>query len=401
MDELNVLFVHETSYEKKPIFEMHEFPEYLAARGHKITFLQFDEGFRFWRDEHIKAETTVAGRVLAETSIRLVTPHQVGIPGFDRLFVTVSVWPTLDRLLKNEKFDAIVLYAVPTYGPQVIMLAKRHGVPIIFRALDVSHLIRKSLLRPLIKLTEEYVYRRANFLSANNPAMARYCSTLGRRTNNTSTNMPPLDVLHFTSHARSESLAKSFGITHSDKVLVYMGTFFHFSGLDTVIREFASVAGANPNMKILLIGGGEQDAELKALVSENGLSGQIIFTGFVSYASLPDYIKVGHVAINPMHSRPVSNTAFPHKVLQYMAAGIPVVSTKLEGLFETLGAESGVTWVEGPGSVLRGAIELLADDERCKVAINKQNESVARLLNVDRSVTEFEALLLHARRAKK
>ena len=128
MASLNLLFVHEVSYEKKPIFEMHEFPEHLAARGHKVTFLQFDEGYKFWRDQRQPTEKIISGRVLPETSIKIVTPHQFGIPGVDRLYATISVWPEFDRLLKSEKFDAIVLYAVPTYGHQVLQLAKKYGV---------------------------------------------------------------------------------------------------------------------------------------------------------------------------------------------------------------------------------------------------------------------------------
>jgi glycosyltransferase involved in cell wall biosynthesis len=322
---------------------MHEFPEHLAARGHKVTFLQFDEGYKFWQGKRQPTEKIISGRVMPNTSIKIVTPHQFGIPGVDRIYATISVWPVLDRLLKNEKFDAIVLYAVPTYGHQVIQLAKKYGVPVIFRALDVSHLIRQSLLSPLIKSAEKYVYQHADVLSANNPAMARYCSTLGVRSKNTFINLPPLDVSHFATKPRDKELAAALELAETDLVITYMGSFFYFSGLDAVIRECAKVAIANPALKLLLIGGGEQDAELKNLVTEHNLEGRVIFTGFIPYGELPRYLQLSTVAINPMLSRQVSNTAFPHKVLQYMAAEIPVVSTKLDGIFETFGADSGVT----------------------------------------------------------
>jgi glycosyltransferase involved in cell wall biosynthesis len=393
MASLNLLFVHEVSYEKKPIFEMHEFPEHLAARGHKVTFLQFDEGFKFWQGNRQPRNKTIAGRVLPESKLKLVTPHQFGIPGVDRLWATITVWPTLESLLKNEKFDAIVLYAVPTYGHQVIQLAKKYGVPVIFRALDVSHLIRKSPLSPLIKSAEKYVYQQSDVLSANNPAMARYCSTLGNRVKGTFTNLPPLDVSHFTPQPRDERLAASLGLAPTDLVITYMGSFFYFSGLDTVIREFAKVAIANPLLKLFLIGGGEQDTQLKSLVEEHNLDGRVIFTGFIPYADLPRYLQLSTVAINPMLSRAVSNTAFPHKVLQYMAAEIPVVSTRLAGIFETFGANGGVTWVDGPAAVLTEAIALAGDGPRRMAYVQQQNAAVTRLLSVDRAIEEFEDLL--------
>jgi glycosyltransferase involved in cell wall biosynthesis len=390
---MRILFVHEVSYEKKPIFEMHEFPEHLAAKGHLVSFLQFDEGFKFWQGYRQPRSKTIAGRVLPNTSIKIITPHQFGIPGIDRLFVTLSVWPTLDRLLRSQKFDAIVLYAVPTYGRQVIQLAKKHGVSVIFRALDVSHLIRKSVFRTLIKSAEKYVYRHADVLSANNPAMQRYCSELGGRTANTYVNLPPLDTSHFASKPRDQKLQASLGILPTQSVIAYMGSFFYFSGLDIVIEKFGKIAPKNPNLKLLLIGGGEQESQLKDLVSELNLAQQVVFTGFVPYIDLPKYLQLADVAINPMLSGPVSNTAFPHKVLQYMAAEVPVVSTKLDGIYETFGSESGITWVSSPGEVLSQAVAIVAAKAGAGDAVVKQSAAVSRLLGVDRAVSDFEALI--------
>jgi len=390
---MNILFVHEVSFEKKPIFEMHEFPEQLAAKGHKVTFLQFDEGFRFWKGKRQPIEKNIYGRVLPETSIRLITPHQFGIPGLDRLWAIVSIWPVLDRLLNTEKFDAIVLYAVPTYGRQVIQLAKKYRVPVVFRALDVSHLIRKSLLSPLIKSAEKYVYKNADVLSANNPAMARYCLELSGRSGNSFVNLPPLDVAHFASKPRDSNLRSQLGIKTEDRVIAYMGSFFYFSGLDTVIQEFVKSAYSQPNLKLLLIGGGEQDAELRAVVKANQLENRVIFTGFIPYAELPKYLQQADVVINPMLATPVSNTAFPHKVLQYMAAELPVVSTKLDGIYETFGAESGVLWESGPAQVLAAAISIVSDPEQTAENVRKQKLTVTNLLSVDRAVNELEALI--------
>lgn len=396
MASLNLLFVHEVSYEKKPIFEMHEFPEHLAARGHKVTFLQFDEGFKFWRGKRQPVEKTISGRVLPETSITLVTPHQFGIPGLDRLYATITVWPELDRLLKTEAYDAVVLYAVPTHGHQVIQLAKKYGVPVIFRALDVSHLIRKSILSPLIKSAEKYVYQHADVLSANNPAMAEYCSELGERTAGTVVNLPPLDISHFAKAVPDEALQSELGIRPTDSVITYLGTFFHFSGLDTVIREFAGEAAKHLNAKLLLIGGGEQDKELRDLVVELKLEQRVIFTGFIPYAKLSGYLGLTTVAINPMIPGKVSHTAFPHKVIQYMASGLPVVTTKLDGLYKTFGDTSGLTWSTGPEGLVGKALALAANGAKRTENAKLQLQTVTTKFGIDSAVDAFEATIRSA-----
>jgi glycosyltransferase involved in cell wall biosynthesis len=396
MASLNLLFVHEVSYEKKPIFEMHEFPEHLAARGHKVTFLQFDEGLKFWQGNRQPRSKTISGRVLPETAVNLVTPHQFGIPGLDRLWATISVWPVLDRLLKKEKFDAIVLYAVPTYGHQVIQLAKKYGVPVIFRALDVSHLIRKSLLSPLIKSAEKYVYQHAAVLSANNPAMADYCGRLGSRAKGTLVNLPPLDLSHFAKAVADAELQKDLGLKPSDLVISYLGTFFHFSGLDVVIREFAEIAAKHPRAKLLMIGGGEQDKELRELAGELNLADRVIFTGFIPYSKLSGYLGLTTVAINPMRPGMVSHTAFPHKVIQYMASGLPVVTTKLDGLYKTFGDTSGLTWSAGSEGLIDKALALAEDATRLADNASLQLQIVSTLFGIDSAVDAFEATIRSA-----
>jgi glycosyltransferase involved in cell wall biosynthesis len=396
MASLNLLFVHEVSYEKKPIFEIHEFPEHLAARGHKVTFLQFDEGFKFWQGNRQPRTKTISGRVLPETTIKLVTPHQFGIPGVDRLWATISVWPTLESLLKNEKFDAIVLYAVPTYGHQVIQLAKKYGVPVIFRALDVSHLIRKSLLSPLIKSAEKYVYQNADVLSANNPAMAEYCGNLGSRQRGTVVNLPPLDISHFKKSTPDVRLQNELGLKPTDPVITYLGTFFHFSGLDVVIREFAEIAAKHPRAKLLLIGGGEQNKALRELANDLNLADRVIFTGFIPYAKLSGYLGLTTVAINPMRPGMVSHTAFPHKVIQYMASGLPVVTTKLDGLYKTFGDTSGLTWSDGSEGLIDKALALAEDATRIAENSSLQLQTVSTLFGIDLAVDAFEATIRSA-----
>jgi glycosyltransferase involved in cell wall biosynthesis len=396
MDSLNLLFVHEVSYEKKPVFEMHEFPEHLANRGHKVTFLQFNEGYKFWSGQRQPLKKTISGRVLPKTSIKIVTPHQFGIPGLDRLYATISVWPLLDGLLRTQKFDAVVLYAMPTYGHQVIQLAKKYGVPVIFRALDVSHLIRKSILSPLIKFAEKYVYQHADVLSANNPAMAEYCKGLGSRDKAIVVNLPPLDISHFAKPIADAHIRNELGIEATDLVVTYLGTFFHFSGLDTVIREFAPQITKHPNAKLLLIGGGEQDKELRDLASQLKLEKQVIFTGFIPYAKLSGYLGLTTVAINPMIPGMVSHTAFPHKVIQYMASGLPVVSTKLEGLYKTFGDNSGLTWSAGPEGLIGMALAL-AEDETHRTENSKlQLHTVTTKFGIDSAVNELEATIRSA-----
>jgi glycosyltransferase involved in cell wall biosynthesis len=393
---LKILFIHEVSYRKKVIFEMHEFPELLALRGHEISFLEFDEGRKFWQKGQAPRSEVIQGRVHPDARINLSRPFQVGIPGVDRILALVTVLPTLRKLFKNNNFDAIVLYAVPTYGLQTLWLAKRFQVPVLFRALDVSHKIRSSLLSPAIKWVEKRIYKQVDLLSANNAAMADYCQGLGKRTTATIVHYPPLDLIHFQQGERDQELRKSLGLKAEDRVITYMGSFFYFSGLKEALLAFALEAEKNRRLKLLLIGGGEQEGELRKLAQNLGIQDQTVFTGFVGYKDLPKYLKIADVAVNTLQPTLVANVAFPNKVLQYMAVGLPVVSTRLQGLYQTFGKDSGIAWAEDAKAVMQAAIQLVdkSDAELAQIR-QMQLSAVSKIFSVEAAVNKFEDSLIN------
>lgn len=390
---MKILFVHEVNYLTKVIFEMHEFPELLALRGHDVSFFHFPEHPEPVRRSVRTRRERIRGRVHRDAELTLVTPPTSGGTLLERYVAPLTNVPALRHEIKNGGYDVIVLYAVPTTGWQTVALARRYGVPVVFRALDVSHQIRQTPVTALIKRAERAVYRGATVLSANNPAMAAYCVEASGRTGPTSVNVPPVDLRHFATADTSE-LRPRLGLSTDDEVLVYMGTFFPFSGLDQVIHDLAAVCTERPKLRLVLIGGGELEPELRRLVDDHHLHDHVIFTGVVPYAELPVYLRVADVALNPFNPEPVTHIALPHKVLQYMAAGVPVVSTDLHGLRGVIGDDSGVTFAATPADVVAAALSVLDRPATERAAVAQRQRDTALTTFSERSATDsFERLL--------
>jgi glycosyltransferase involved in cell wall biosynthesis len=64
------------------------------------------------------------------------------------------------------------------------------------------------------------------------------------------------------------------------------------------------------------------------------------------------------VTFNSFEPCLTSNVAYPHKVLQYLATGIPTISTKLAGLYSCLNESAGVYWVDSPEEVFNAALKI-------------------------------------------
>lgn len=391
---MRILFIHEVNYTTKVIFEMHEFPELLALRGHDVSFFHYPEAPQKPMRRLRTVRERIPGRVHPDATITLITPPTLGGGPAERYAAPLLNLPSLRREIVHGGYDLVVLYAVPTTGWQAVSIARRAGVPVVFRALDVSHQIRSSAVAPLIKAAERHIYRRADLLSANNPAMLEYCVELSGRTGPSAVHLPPINLDHFAQSVDAD-LHASLGLTASNRVVLYMGSFFSFSGLDVVVRGMVPQFAAHPELRLVLVGGGEIDAELRALVDELGLQEKVIFTGLVPYTSLPQYLKLADVAINPFRLELLTHVALPHKVLQYMAAGVPAVSTSLRGLRGVLGDAAGVTWADSPDEVAAVAAALATGDPADRARrVKLQRERVAALFTESATVDALEESLL-------
>jgi len=388
---MRILWLHEVDYLKKPVFEMHEFPEHLAALRHEVAFVQFPEGSSKIELTNTPFKQGIEGRVLADTKLTLYTPKTFSGDLLGRLLMVLTFKNQFNNILQDFKPDVIVSFSVPTSGWQAMAVAKKANVPFVFRALDVSHKIRRSFFSPLINLAERRIYANADWVSANNPAMSEYCLNMGALAERTSVELPPLDLSHFeTGASKSNGLRKRYGIPRDARVVLYMGSFFYFSGLPELLQSFARAR--RDGEYLVLVGGGEQEKQLRNQVAKLGVESFVKFTGFVAFEELPSHLRLADVAVNPMHISTVSNSAFPNKVIQYMAAGLPVVSTKLDGLIQTFGQDSQLRYV-GKSSRVYEVVQELFDSSLLKSIGEANHAAVQAKFSSKSAVREMESRL--------
>jgi glycosyltransferase involved in cell wall biosynthesis len=107
----------------------------------------------------------------------------------------------------------------------------------------------------------------------------------------------------------------------------------------------------------VIVGGGNNEQELKTLANDLGVGDRVVFTGFKSDA-VP-YMKNFTIGVNTSDSEGFSNT-----ILEYMAVGIPVVATNVSGNAELVQeGKTGILVRPGnPGEIAHAICELLSDE---------------------------------------
>ncbi len=129
----------------------------------------------------------------------------------------------------------------------------------------------------------------------------------------------------------NERLRTQLDYSQEDIVAVYLGTFAFSRKIDRLILGFAIASQQCSKLRLLLVGGGAQLPDVKALVAELGLTDKVYFVGEVPFLEVPEYVAIADIGLGYVPITPEYDPQSPLKTVEFMAAGKPVLATATQG----------------------------------------------------------------------
>lgn len=131
-------------------------------------------------------------------------------------------------------------------------------------------------------------------------------------------------------------------------------------GIRELILAFQRISGAFPDARLVVVGGGEQYAELRALVANLGMEGRVTLTGHVGHEQVPEYLRSFDLFVVPSLD---DRESFGVAAVEASATGLPVIASRVGGLSEVIvDGKTGLLVPPGDVEALGAAISrLLAD----------------------------------------
>jgi len=366
---MNILFVHEVDWLRKVVFEIHNLAEALSLLNHKVYAIDYEKE---WNKNGLlqfgslkTREVDGVSRALPGASVCLRRPGFIKIPGLSRLSASLTHYLEIQRTIREEDIDIIMLYSVPTNGLQTIHLAKRFKIPVVFRSIDILHqLVPYAALRLATRFLEKKVYSRVDTILAITPNHSRYVISMGAMESKVKLLPLPIDTSIFRPSVDCSEVRRKWGFSEKDQVVVFIGTLFEFSGLDGFIRQFPQVIATIPEAKLLIVGDGPQRPKLERIISDLGLERHATITGFQPYQTMPQYINLAMVCINPFLNTDATKDIFPGKIIQYIACGKATVATPLLGITSLVTDKAhGIIYANTDADIAKEVIGLLKSDE--------------------------------------
>lgn len=111
-------------------------------------------------------------------------------------------------------------------------------------------------------------------------------------------------------------------------VVVCVSRLMARKGQDALIRALPNIQRRVPDAALLIVGGGPYKAELERMVTDLGLTRDVVLTGMVPWEALPEYYRAGDVFAMPCRTRrgglDVEGLGLVY--LEASACGLPVVA---------------------------------------------------------------------------
>lgn len=276
------------------------------------------------------------------------------------------------KLTKQKQFEIVICHR---YKPTYIMLwvSRLYRVPIIISVMHELGTLRSWSRKMIIAALAQKNILFAGVSNSVRDDIRHHIWRIPSTRVITLYNMLDIDLTEPQLLSRKDA-RQQLNLSEDDFIFGNMGRLAINKDQKTLIHAFAQIKKACPRAKLIILGDGDLENELKKLSDSYGLGKDIIFTGFIENAF--KLIKAFDVLISSS-----TQEAFGRVLLEAMVAKVPIIATRVNGVPEVI-AEAGILIEAGNASQM--AHEMLKSYQSEPIFLQQWAQK-----GYERVVTEF------------
>jgi rhamnosyl/mannosyltransferase len=275
---------------------------------------------------------------------------------------STSICPTMPYWIKKFETDIVEIHHPNPMANISYLLSNHSGRLVILYQSDIvrqriSYRLYAPFLMRMLKRADAIIVTSPNYL-ASSPLLKRFkekCAVI------------PLgiDLQRFEKN-RSEARISAIRSRYGEKIVLFVGRLTSYKGIAYLLQAMKKVSG-----RLLIVGTGELEGQLKNQVARNNLSDKVHFFGELSEEEIIVCFHACELLVLPSITR---NEAFGVVQLEAMACGKPVVSTRLETGVQYVNQHGVTGLVIPPGDsvALAEAINRLLGDEALRARMGTE-----------------------------
>ena len=308
----------------------------------------------------------------------------------------------LDAVARRLRPDVIHVHSPVLNALPALKVGRRLGIPVVYEirafwedaAVDHGSTHEGSLRYRLTRALETHAIHRAAHVFTICEGLRADIVARGVPHNKVTVIANAVDVNAFPLAQPAEpALRAQWGLSGCT-VIGFIGSFYAYEGLDVLIAALPALLRARPDVCLLLVGGGPQEAALKALVAQQNLQNHVVFTGRVAHADVQRYYALVDVLAYPRHSMRLTELVTPLKPLEAMAQGQLFVASDVGGHRELVEHQkTGILFkADDPQALATALLDLLAHPERWPALRANGRHFVESVRNWRNSAQHYQAV---------
>ena len=261
------------------------------------------------------------------------------VPGVDAAAIVLATAKRIEELMPRIRPDIIHAHSPCLNGLAALRAARKAGIPVVYEmraswedaAVDHGTTREGSLRYRLSRRLETYVLRRASAVATICGGLADEIRARGVPDERIAVVPNGVDVEDFEVIDRTDGALRGELALGEGPVLGFIGSLYGYEGIDLLIRALPRIAAEFPGARVLLVGGGPAEAELKRLAEDLGVGGRVRFAGRVPHESVRRFYSVIDALVYPRISIRLTEMVTPLKPLEAMSLGRLFIASDVGG----------------------------------------------------------------------
>ncbi|MEO6823745.1 MAG: TIGR04063 family PEP-CTERM/XrtA system glycosyltransferase [Nitrosospira sp.] len=292
------------------------------------------------------------------------------LPVFNQAAVIDGLTRRLDEVARIVKPDILHAHSPVLNALPALRVGRRLGVPVVYEvrafwedaAVDHGTSREWGVRYRITRGLESYALRRADAITTICEGLRGDILARGIAAEKVTVIPNAVNIENFSLGQLPDlCLARNLGL-EGKLLLGFIGSFYAYEGLSILLQALPKMLLGNPDIRILLVGGGSQSEELRALAAQLGIEDKVIFTGRVPHNQVQHYYNLIDILVYPRLQMRLTDLVTPLKPLEAMAQGRLIVASDVGGHLELIrDRETGILFRAGnPDALASKVLELLS-----------------------------------------
>jgi len=308
------------------------------------------------------------------------------IPFKAELRLMTALARRIHEVAQQEKPDLLHAHSPVLNAIPALLAGRKLGIPVVYEirafwedaAVDHGTYAEGSWKYKLTKSVETWVCRRSDQVAVLCKGLKDDLIKRGIPAAKLSVVYNGVDVDDFQACEPDTEYQKAWNL-EGKNVIGFIGSFYHYEGLDLLINAFSHLASRHPGIVLLLVGGGEMENELRAQVKRLHLEEKVVMPGRIPHDRIPGVYALVDILAYPRYSMRLTELVTPLKPLEAMAMGKALVASDIGGHKELIQHnKTGLLFSADNEIALVEALKRILDDDSLRKNLESQGPTWIR-----------------------